>query len=400
MKTWHRSLVALGALAALVGCGTRPALQGTQADSAGARVQNAQTSRVQARIHFQNLRQLDTLERHGIDLFENVDSGKGTVDALLTAEGQRYLKSQGLKYEVSLKAMTEGLGFPSGYQTVEAVDKDMQALALKFPQIARLQTIGKSLEGRPLYALEITSKPGANLPAVRLQSGQHARELPPVELSSRLMHLLTESYGSDAKITNLVDTRDIWIVPIVNPDGRTRVEQGQSMWRKNARKLPGGAWGVDTNRNGDDHFEGGDDNPWSDAYRGPAPFSEPESQAIRDLAAKVKFAVSLDLHCYAGMILWPPGYDDSFTKDEATFKALGTQLAKKAGYKAGTIARTIYRTYGDLATWEYDAHGTLAFAAELGDPGFNPSYSQVDKDWAIWKDNYLLLIDAAGKSRD
>jgi len=74
-------------------------------------------------------------------------------------------------------------------------------------------------------------------------------------------------------------------------------------------------------------------------------------------------------------------------------------MAQHIGYKAGTIARTIYNTYGDLATWEYDALGTLAFAAELDDPNFNPPFSQVDSDWKAWKDNLVYLISVSDNPR-
>src|SRR5690242_18795775 len=120
---------------------------------------------------------------------------------------------------------------PKGYQTVDQVYADMQKMAQDHPNVAKVVEIGKSLEGRSIFALNVTSKPGQGLPAIRINSGQHARELPTVELTSRLMHQLVDNYGTDAKITGLVDTRDIWIVPVVNPDGRTKVQEGNDMWR-------------------------------------------------------------------------------------------------------------------------------------------------------------------------
>ena len=144
-------------------------------------------------------------------------------------------------------------GFPAGRLQIAGAAPRQVAALQRFgatdldPTIAHLVEIGKSLEGRPILALNVTSKPNGGLPAVRINSGQHARELPTVELTSRLMHTLTEGYGKDGHITDLVNGRDIWIVPIVNPDGRVRVQGGESMWRKNARKLSFGANGVDTN---------------------------------------------------------------------------------------------------------------------------------------------------------
>jgi hypothetical protein len=356
-------------------------------------------SRAVVRIHYTDRNQLTALDKAGVDLFENVDARHNTVGATMTAATEATLKAFGVKYDLlrSSEAVTRG-GMPSGYHTVDQVNADIQAIATAHPSFAKAVAIGKSLEGRTIFALNFTSKPGTGLPAVRINAGQHARELPPVELADRLIKLLADGYGKDAKITSLIDTRDIWIVPIVNPDGRTKVQGGNDMWRKNTRKLSGGAFGVDTNRNCDDHFSGGDTNTWADDYHGPAPFSEPESSAIRDLCAKVHFKASLDVHNFAGMILWPPGYNDSFSKDEPTFKKIGAQLGDHLGYKSGTIATTIYKTWGDLSTWEYDTYGTLAFAAELDDSGFSADLSEADKDWTAWQPNFLYLIDAAGNT--
>jgi hypothetical protein len=401
VKQLLRPLVALGAsltLLGLAGCGVSSHLNGDHVGTLQAKGQTE--TRKQVRLTFRAPSQLKDMGAHGVDLFENVDMAKGTVDALVTPKGEAYLKRLGIRYTVTMTAAQIGVkGFPRGYHTLASLTSELQAVAAAHPDIVHLQTIGHSLENRPITAVEITSHPGAGLPSVMINSGQHARELPPVELTTRLIHLLAESYGKDSNITKLVDGRDIWIVPVVNPDGRTRVEQNDSMWRKNVRDNGDGTMGVDTNRNADDHFSEGDRDGGADDFGGASPFSEPEAQAMRDLCLQHHFAVSLDIHNYSGMVLWPPGYDNSTTKDDAAFHKIGDHMAQHIGYKAGTIARTIYNTYGDLATWEYDALGTLAFAAELDDPNFNPPFSQVDSDWKAWKDNLVYLISVSDNPR-
>lgn len=403
-QNFHRVASVLGltlSLTALAGCNGALQLGNHDADRQNAqRVAESRAPRSQVRIFFRDVTQLEAASRAGVDLFENVDRTAGTVDALASAKGEAALKRLGIRYEViQAPDRIKGMGMPSGYQTVEAVMADVQKVAAAYPAIVRLETIGKSLQDRPLTAVHLTSQPQGTQPALLITSGQHARELPPVELSMRLIRLLTEQYGKDATITKLVDTRDIWIVPVLNPDGRTMVEGGSAMWRKNARNNGDGTRGVDTNRNADDHFQDGNPDSSADDFRGSAPFSEPESQAIRDLCAREKFTLSLDIHCYGGMLLWPPGFTSTPTKDEATFRRIGERIAKPLGYRHGTINRTIYPTYGDMATWQYNAHGVLAFAAELQDPRFNPPYSQVDTDWKQWKDNLLYLIDVADSPR-
>lgn len=350
--------------------------------------------RRQVQIRFRDPAQLDAIAEAGVDLFENVDMAARTVDGTVTPKTEATLKRMGVRYEVTRKLTA--MGFPAGYQTVETLMADMQGVAGKHSKIARLVTIGTSLEGRPIVAVRLTSKPDTQQPAVLITSGQHSRELPPVQITSRFIHLLTESYGTDPAITKLVDTRDIWVVPLVNPDGRTHVEKGDAMWRKNRRDNADGSRGVDTNRNADDHWSQGVDDGGSDSFRGSAPFSEPESRAIRDLANQQKFKIALDFHCYGGMILWPPGYSNGLSRDDEAFRRIGNRMAKPGNYRAGTIAQTIYKTYGDMATWMYSTHGTLAYGIELNDGRFNPPATQVEKDWSEWKDSLLYVLDAAG----
>jgi hypothetical protein len=410
-KPSHLLLSGLCLSLTLAGCGLGAQMPDVRAAAAnlaaatGMSMQAAEleSTRSEVVLRFKGRQQLDALAKAGIDLFENVDMEKGTVGATITKQTAPIVKQLGVTYTV--KQASTRAGFPSGYQTVEQVYAAMKALAAKHPGHVQYIEFGKSLEtvdgkaSRPMAALRITAKRDANLPAIRIGSGIHARELPPVELTTRLMHLLADGYGNDAKITQLVDTKDIWIVPLQNPDGRVRVEKGSAMWRKNTRKNNAMSEGVDCNRNGDDHWQHGASNPDAQDFRGASPYSEPESQAIRDLAAKHKFDISIDVHCYGGMILWPPGFDTSFTADEAAFSRIGGAMGKQLGYKAGTIARTIYKTFGDLATSEYATHKTLAFAAELDTTGFNPGYSEVDRQWAKWKDSFLFLINETGTKR-
>lgn len=396
------ALITLGlslSILTAAGCGLPQAFNGERSTQYSGQSLFAPDERTQVRIFFKDVAQIEDLGRHGVDLFENVNRTEGYVDATVNAKSESYLKASGLRYTVTQKAFALR-GLPSGYFTLATLSKDLQSVASAHPDIVRLETIGTTLENRPITAVRITSHPERNLPAVLINSGDHARELPPVELTAKLIHQLTDNYGHDATITRLVDTRDIWIIPVVNPDGRNRVEQGNAMWRKNTHNNGDGTLGVDPNRNADDHFHEGNDDTSAQDYRGKAPFSEKESAAIRDLFAQYKFTLSLDIHCYSGMVLWPPGYTNALSKDDAAFRKIGKQMADRIGYQAGTIAQTIYHTYGDLATWQYNTHGTLAFAVELDDSGFSVPYSQVNKDWQDWKDNFTYFIGQADRSND
>lgn len=399
MSTTHQGFkraVALAAAIVLTGCGAMGAGPTKTRAAGDLSAQAAGQSRSQVVLHFRDRAQLEQLAASGVDLFENVDHAKRTVGATLTPQTRKIVQQLGVHFDI---VQVKSLGFPQGYASVEAVHAELRQIAQAFPKLVTVVEYGKSLEGRPLLAAKITAKPGEKLPAVRMTGGTHARELVPVELMRNLTKLLAEGYGKDSTITRLLETREVWVVPVVNPDGRTKVEKGSDMWRKNTRSLGLGATGVDINRNADDHWDSGNGSKWADDFRGEAPFSEPETQGLRDLSLKVRFKASIDVHCYGGMLLWPPGYSKELSADEPTFRTIGDKMAKPLGYRAGTIARTIYSTFGDFATWEYVKLGTLAFAAELDDRQFGPGFGQVEKDWTGWKNNFLYLIDAAGNAR-
>lgn len=397
-KTGFTRAATLALAIALTGCGVANA-PGTAAvrGMSDAQAMAVSNDRSVVQLRFRDKAQLEQLVAAGVDLFEDVDHEHRTVGATVTPHTRQILAKLGVKFTVRQGASSKRI--PQGYANVEAIHAELRAIAQANPNLVELVEFGQSIEGRPLLAAKITAKPKENLPAVRLTGGTHARELVPVELMRLLTKHLVGGYGQDSTVTRLLETRHVWIVPVVNPDGRVRVEGGSAMWRKNARPLGMGANGVDINRNADDHWSQGNGMKWSDDYHGDAPFSEPETQGLRDLAEKVRFKASIDVHCFGGMLLWPPGYSNELSADEASFRTIGDKMAKPLGYKAGTIARTIYKTYGDFATWEYVKLGTLAFAAELDDRQFDPGFAQVDKDWAGWKANFLYLIDAAGNPK-
>lgn len=336
------------------------------------------------------------LARAGVDLLEDADPARRTVSALVSGSDLKRLTALGVQARISRAALPTRQPMPTGYRTLAAIDAEIDALAAAHPALLTVSSLGQSNQGRPLRALRLTAKPEAKLPAVRISSGMHARELPPVELTLLLARDLLE-HAAEPEVSSLLASREIWIVPVANPDGRARVEGGAWLWRKNDN--PSRA--VDINRNADLHWDGGSDNPSADDYHGTAPFSEPETRALRDFAQAKRFVASLDVHCFGGMVLWPYGHTTSPPKDEARFATLGKVLAGPLGYRAGGIAKTIYPTFGDFACWEYEKLGTLAMAAELDTPGFGasgfaPPYSAVESLWTRWRPLWRKWLAQAG----
>ncbi|MNR81297.1 Carboxypeptidase T precursor [compost metagenome] len=376
----------------LAGCGLP--LPGLNQDSTGQlSASSAENPRV--RLFYRNKAQLDRLVGLGMDIHT---VQPGYVEGFLDGQTRLYAAGQGLRMVTLPGSLTESL--PTGYQSYEDMTKNLKGLAETYPKLAALADVGDSWEkqqgkaSRDVWALKITARPEVEQPAALFTGGHHARELAPVEISYRLAKMLLEGYGKDPRITRLLDSREVWIVPMVNPDGRSRVEGGEMFWRKNVHPFDGGV-GVDLNRNYDAYWEQGDASPRKETFRGETAFSEPETQAIRNLFAKRKFGTWMDYHAYGNAVIWPPGYTRDLSADDAVFRDLGKRIAAP-GYSADTIARTFYLSYGSGLDWAYTKFGTLGFCSEMG-TSFHPSFREVDKLFDEHKEGALLLIEAANR---
>jgi len=376
----------------LAGCGLPlPGLNQGPTSQLSAR--SADTPRV--RLFYRNKAQLDRLVGLGMDIHT---VQPGYVEGFLDDQTRLFAAGQGLRFVTLPGSLSESL--PAGYQSYEDLTKNLKGLAATYPKLATLEDVGDSWEkqqgkaSRDVWALKITARPDVEQPAALFTGGHHARELAPVEVSYRLAKMLLEGYGKDARITRLLDSREVWIVPMVNPDGRSRVEGGEMFWRKNVHTFATGV-GVDLNRNYDAYWEQGDASPRKETYRGESAFSEPETQAIRTLFAKRKFGTWMDYHAYGNALIWPPGYTRELSPDDAVFRDLGKKMAAP-GYSADTIARTFYLSYGSGLDWAYTRFGTLGFCSEMG-TSFHPTFREVDKLFDEHKEGALLLIEAANR---
>ena len=285
-----------------------------------------------------------------------------------------------------------GLGL---YHTYSEALAEMSAYAASYPSIARLDTIGMSLEGRPIVAIEISDQVGIDEsePEALIVGCHHARELMSVEVPLYVMRRLLDGYATDPLIHSLVDSREIWIAPVVNPDGFVWVEShsggaSNGWWRKNRRPHADGTFGVDLNRNYG--FEWGHDDlgssptPASETYRGTGPFSEPETAALRSFIAGRSFTVSASFHSYGNLVLYPWGYDLLDTPDHSVFSALADSMAVQNGYRAGNPkSNAIYLTNGDMDDWVYGEQAEkpalygYTFEVNSSSDGFDPPESLI-----------------------
>ena len=280
------------------------------------------------------------------------------------------------------------------YHNYDEMSAEIQQVADANPSIVNRFSIGKSYEGRDLWAAKISDNVGTDEPEpeVLFVGLHHAREHLTVEMALYILHLLVDNYGTDERITNLVNSREVYIVFNLNPDGGEFDVSNDKYhsWRKNRQpNTPSRYVGTDLNRNYGYKWGccgGSSGSPSSDTYRGSSAFSAPETARLRDfinsrvIGGKQQIKTSITFHTYGKLILWPYGYTyrnvprDMTQDDRNVFVAMGKKMASTNGYKPQQSS-DLYITDGDMTDWAYGAHKIFAYTFELspkGKPGFYP----------------------------
>jgi carboxypeptidase T len=335
------------------------------------------------KIYVSDKDKLSQLASNGIDITE-VKSNYS--NAIVSQKDILLIKSLGLNYDVLNKdanSILRGLTYATkdSYHSYEQIEKLLKDTASQYSQICQLTTIGKSIEGRSIYSLKITSNIAKNekKPQTLITGLHHSREWISAEVPVQLLINLTTNYEKDSSIKSLLDSVAVQIVPVVNPDGYVYSQTKEQMWRKNRRKNAGRSYGVDPNRNYGYKWGGlgASKNPSDETYRGTAAFSEPCTQAIRDLAAKEGFRTAINFHSYSEDVLFPFGYTTSAkAADNDLLKELATGMGQLNGYKP-MKSSDMYPAAGDSDDYLYGGAGVLSFTIELGTQ-FIPPAGQVN----------------------
>lgn len=290
----------------------------------------------------------------------------------------------------------EGFGFGSmgGFYTLSEIYSRLDSMSNRYPHIITQKfQIGRSIENRPIYAIKISDNPNIaeNEPQVQLNSLIHAREPAAMMALMYFMYYLLENYGTNPEVTYLVNNREIYFIPCINPDGyehnRTTNPNGGGMWRKNRRNNGNGSFGVDLNRNwgymwGFNNV-GSSSNPSSETYRGTAPFSEPETQAVRNFTNQKQFNTALNYHTYSNLLLYPWGYINQPTSDNALFIEYSTDMVAYNGYRTGQPPAILYEANGVADDWMYGEQNEkpkiISMTPEVGSSadGFWPPQSRI-----------------------
>ncbi len=232
------------------------------------------------------------------------------------------------------------------------------------PSIIRVYNAGRSYQGLDIIAVKISDNPTVDElePATLFNGATHAREPMGTHLCMDYIKYLIDNYNRDSIVTWFVRNREIYFIPVTNPDGyRYNSDSGgaTSNWRKNRRVIVAPNVGVDLNRNygyrwGWDNT-GSSNSPGSETYRGPSRFSEPETQGARDFFLPKKIRTQMDYHSYGPYNLGVWGYSSSNQPipDSAMQWQIYDSLRAKNGYtRTGPISRTLYLANGGSCDWE------------------------------------------------
>jgi carboxypeptidase T len=302
-------------------------------------------------------------------------------------------------------------GGMGGYYTYAEMVTKMGNLINAYPGIVDTFSIGRSIEGRNIWCIKISDNvvSDENEAEVMFNGLQHAREAIGGTALIFFAQYLAENYASNTSVQQLVNNREIFIIPCVNPDGyvynQTTNPSGGGNWRKNRRPLGGGEYGVDLNRNYNADW-GNCNAPVAGAvgscgsgvasssngtYWGTGPFSEPETRAIRDFTAARNFRMSIDQHSEGAYNTLPHGRvslhpNHNLTDSQFLYGFASSAMATYNCHRLGNNLQTLdYEVAGGNKDWMFQGDTSMdvnprkiySFTSEAGGGSFWPVASQI-----------------------
>ncbi|MBD3169093.1 MAG: T9SS type A sorting domain-containing protein [candidate division Zixibacteria bacterium] len=323
------------------------------------------------------------------------------------------LENNGLRYSIIHEDMTafyqsrnSDILEMGGYPTMDEAYDSLDLYQSLYPHIlTERDSVAYSHEGRPIYMVKLSDNPFVDEPEpeIFINGTIHAREPGSLLFNLYFIRYLCDNYGSDPLVTELVDNREFYFIPLINPDGyeynRQTNPNGGGMWRKNRN-----GEGIDLNRNwgymwGYDD-EGSSPYPDDPTYRGPAAFSEVETEGMRQFCNSREFVTALNYHSYGEYCLYAYAYDDTArAEDLELFVAMGDTMTSVNDYAYGTAWQLLYPVNGDAVDWQYgdrdEKDKILSFVIEVGGSGdgFWPSQYRIPQINEENLDLALILSD-------
>ncbi|MFI6447120.1 M14 family metallopeptidase [Kitasatospora sp. NPDC050543] len=307
----------------------------------------------------------------------------------------------------------------SGYHNYAEAAADIDAVVAAHPAIMSKRVIGTSYEGRNIVAIKISDNVGTDEaePEVLFTAHQHAREHLTVEMALYLLHEFGDKYATDSRIANAVNSREIWVIPDLNPDGgEYDIATGRyRSWRKDRQPNSGSSYvGTDLNRNWDYKWGccgGSSGSTYSETYRGGAPESAKEARVVADfvrgrvVGGKQQITAAIDFHTYSQLVLWPFGWTDATTTtgmtadDYNTFATFGRTMASTNNYTPEQSS-DLYITDGSIDDWLWGTFRTFAYTFEMypgpnGSSGFYPPDEVIGRETSRNREAVLRLVENA-----
>ena len=351
-------------------------------------------------------RVLVNTDRRGLELLRRagVTIHKLEPEATFAFLDSDYRKQRGKAPERT----ATGFRTDASYKDADMVEALIRAYHERFPAITKLVELGQTHEGRPILALKISDnvEQDEDEPAVLLNGAHHGEELLSIEFALDAMATLLEGYKGDSRIKRMVNGAELWVVPLVNPDGaQHHITASLRAGRKNGR--PAGDEegfqtrnGVDLNRNYPFrwHSQGeatSSSDPRHSWYRGPVAGSEPETQAMMRLADSEHFAASLSYHTLGTLLLVPYTIDNvqNPQPNEAwgIAEAIAELTPEQPNGRKYKVVRNMYSVDGVDQDWLRAAHGTVALMIE--GPFSSPSETKRLASVESTRETWMSLVD-------
>ncbi|XP_017285704.2 carboxypeptidase A2-like [Kryptolebias marmoratus] len=356
---------------------------------------------VQSKEQVQLLRALETEEELELDFWLHPVSTERPVDirvprsSLSSVKGylhdhnipftvmiddlQELLNQERAEMEVNqmMERNTKSFNF-GAYHRLETIYSWMDTLVAQHSNLVTKLEIGRSYENRPMYVLKFSTG-GNKRPAIWIDTGIHSREWVSQATGVWTANKIATDYGRDASLTSLLNTMDIYMLILANPDGYVHTHTHDRMWRKTRSQIPGSVCrGVDPNRNWDAGFggPGASSSPCSESYHGPSAHSEVEVKNVVNLIkSHGNFKAFISVHAYSQLLMYPYGYSCWNVPHQPELDSVGRAAVKKltslygTQYKVGSICNIIYPASGGSIDWSYDTGIKYSFAFELRDTG-------------------------------
>lgn len=359
---------------------------------------------------------IKTLQLNDIDVEHFRGSIKEGITIVINQSELGKLKGTSLRYEVTIPDMDEyyasrppstsaelhsadfikmtdnvnsfGYGSMGGYYTYAEVVQKLDSMRIQYPNLISLkQEIVTTAEGRKVWVVKISDNPDVNESAtesaIYFDGLHHAREPQSMASLMYFMYWLLDNYATNPEAAYLVNTREIFFIPVVNPDGYAYNQQtnpnGGGSWRKN-RRNNSGSYGVDLNRNysykwGYDNI-GSSGTPSSDTYRGPSAASEPEISGIQNFVNNIHPQIAFSMHSVAERVLNPYGYADSIVIFEK-YSEFANDFTSNTNYLYGTVSQMLSYTSNGTTRDYFQSIGSMCWVIECAGSDFWPAQSEI-----------------------